>query len=78
MSVMWLFLTVSWVGLQFVILVFPDHTQLLLDKTVKIHDGNAKYNKLITIACVMCTHVKVELFKKLNHWRTRQFIHLIL
>ena len=24
--VLWLFLTVSWVGLQYVILVFPDHT----------------------------------------------------
>ena len=31
--VMWLFLTVPWVGLQFVIVVFPDHTQLLF--TVK-------------------------------------------
>ena len=27
--VVWLFLTVSWVCLQFVILVFPDHTHLL-------------------------------------------------
>ena len=25
-SVMWLFLTVPWIGLQCVILVFPDHT----------------------------------------------------
>ena len=29
-NVMWLFLTVPWVGLQFVIVVFPDHTHLLL------------------------------------------------
>ena len=28
--VVWLFLTVSWVCLQFVILVFPDHTRVLL------------------------------------------------
>ena len=28
-NVMWLFLTVPWVGLQCVILVFPDHTHLL-------------------------------------------------
>ena len=27
--VMWLFLTVPWVGLQCVIVVFPDHTHLL-------------------------------------------------
>ena len=27
--VVWLFLTVSWVCLQFVIVVFPDHTHLL-------------------------------------------------
>ena len=27
--VVWLFLAVSWVCLQFVILVFPDHTHLL-------------------------------------------------
>ena len=28
-NVLWLFLTVSWVGLQYVIVVFPDHTHLL-------------------------------------------------
>ena len=28
-NVMWLFLTVSLIGLQCVILVFPDHTHLL-------------------------------------------------
>ena len=28
-NVMWLFLTVPWVGLQFVAVVFPDHTHLL-------------------------------------------------
>ena len=29
-NVMWLFLTVPWDGLQYVIVVFPDHTHLLL------------------------------------------------
>ena len=29
-NVLWPFLTVPWVGLQYVIVVFPDHTQLLL------------------------------------------------
>ena len=28
-NVLWLFLTVLWVGLQCVIVVFPDHTHLL-------------------------------------------------
>ena len=27
----WLFLTVPWVGLQYVIMVFPDHTHLLFE-----------------------------------------------
>ena len=30
--VLWLFLMVPWVGLQCVIVVFPDHTRLLSDK----------------------------------------------
>ena len=30
-NVLWLFLTVSWVGLQYVIVVFPDHTHLLFE-----------------------------------------------
>ena len=30
-NVLWLFLTVPWVGLQCVIDVFPDHIHLLLD-----------------------------------------------
>ena len=29
---LWLFLTVPWVGLQCVIVVFPDHTHLLLSR----------------------------------------------
>ena len=29
--VLWLYLTVSWVGVQCVIVVFPDHTNLLYD-----------------------------------------------
>ena len=28
-NVLWLFLTVPWVGLQCVVVVFPDHTHLL-------------------------------------------------
>ena len=46
-SVMWLFLVVSWVGLQCVIVVFPGHTDLLffldensLDSLVHLIDSN--------------------------------------
>ena len=31
-NALWLFLTVPWVGLQCVIVVFPDHTRLLFFK----------------------------------------------
>ena len=30
-NVLWLFFTVPWVGLQCMIVVFPDHTNLLFD-----------------------------------------------
>ena len=30
-NVLWPFLTVRWVGLQYMIVVFPDHTHLLFD-----------------------------------------------
>ena len=33
MIVVWLFLALPWVGLQFVIVVFPDQTHLLLFST---------------------------------------------
>ena len=35
-NVLWLFLTVPWAGLQCVIVVFPDHTHLLFDKSQKL------------------------------------------
>ena len=35
-NVLWLFLTVSWVGLQCVIVVFPDHTHLLFHASCKL------------------------------------------
>ena len=33
-NVLWLFLTVPWVGLQYAIVVFPDHTHLLIGSFV--------------------------------------------
>ena len=32
-NVLWLFLTMPWVGLQYMIVVFPDHTHLLFVTT---------------------------------------------
>ena len=43
-NVMWLFLTVLWVCLQYVIVVFPDHTHLLFD--------------VRTLVLVLCCHRK--------------------
>ena len=34
--VVWLFFELSWVVLQFVIVVFPDHTHLLFLKTMEV------------------------------------------
>ena len=35
--VLWLFATVPWVGLQCVIVVFPDHTLLIFDLSFEIY-----------------------------------------
>ena len=35
-NVLWLFLTVPWVGVQCMIVVFPDHTYSRID-TIKLH-----------------------------------------
>ena len=39
-NILWLFLTVSWVGLQCVIVVFPYHTHLLLDQDNHSEDAS--------------------------------------
>ena len=38
-NVLWLILTVPWVGLQYVIVVFPDHINLLFN-SLRISDKN--------------------------------------
>ena len=38
-SVLWLFLTVPWVGLQCVIVVIPDHTHLIFDRAIYESSG---------------------------------------
>ena len=37
-NVLWLFLTVPWVGLQYVIVVFPDHNHLLFAYQLATHN----------------------------------------
>ena len=39
-NVLWLFLTVLWVGLQYVIVVFPDHTHLLFSYNPLVVNGS--------------------------------------
>ena len=36
-NVLWLFITLPWVGLQFVVVVFSDHTNLLLTNKTPYH-----------------------------------------
>ena len=38
-NVLWLFLTVPWVGLQCVIMVIPDHTHLIFDRAIYESSG---------------------------------------
>ena len=37
LNVLWLFFTVPWVGLQCVIVVFPDYTHLLFEMNVTVY-----------------------------------------
>ena len=46
-NALWLFLTVLWVGLQYVIVIFPDHTHLLF--LVEFEQGTSSL--LATPAC---------------------------
>ena len=42
-NVLWLFLTVPWVGLQYVIVVFPDHTHLLFNRASPLDSLRSNY-----------------------------------
>ena len=41
-NVLWLFLTVPWVGLQYVVVVFPDHTHLSLEISYFLQQQNRR------------------------------------
>ena len=51
-NVLWLFLTVLWVGLQYVIVVFPYHTHLLFE--TYIHCSSLRF--LLTVLLYKGTH----------------------
>ena len=66
-NVLWLFLTVPWVGLQCAIVVFPDHTLLLF---VCIRSGkNAfltlpRYTIVVLHDIMTCMHISKEYNEK--------------
>ena len=47
---LWLFLTVPWIGLQCMIVVFPDHTQLLFQSVCLDPDQGSVRSRLILFA----------------------------
>ena len=51
-NVLWLFLTVPWVSLQYVIVVFPDHTHLRF-----VTDGEKQQALPISFTCNVCFQV---------------------
>ena len=53
-NVMWLFFKVPWVGLQCVIVVFPDHTHLLFGVTTIVRLCNVLYNTVCTMQITNC------------------------
>ena len=55
--VMWLFLTVPKVGLQCVIVVFPDHTHLLFSILLLVH---AFHNATDMFSLMSCTSTTAE------------------
>ena len=55
-NVLWPFLTVSWVGLQCVIVVFPDHTHLFF---LSVFDGRTCQRVPFTRHCHNLSHIFV-------------------
>ena len=75
-TVVWLFLAVSWVCLQFVIVFFPDHTHLLL----RIVHGMALTNVLLFGATIILqlTHLYARVninFQKLTYMQKSTLSH---
>ena len=63
MFVVWLFLAVSWVCLQFVIVVFPDHTDLLILKAQPRQRISKIYIYLYVSCQSVCTGSEIVIFQ---------------
>ena len=74
-SILWLFLTMAWVGLHCMIVVFPDHIHLLLIK----HDGG--YLFLISVSlikthrCIKIQIVNVTLHNNQEYVENSRVVH---
>ena len=60
-NVLWLFLTVQWVGLQCVIVVFPDETHLLFYPIIYNVPG------LISCCCCLTSSVCLQVTLQMHH-----------
>ena len=62
-NVLWLFLTVSWVHLQYVIVVFTEHTLLLLLKNDTHIHIECKQTQTLTLESAraeVCSHLPLD------------------
>ena len=67
LNVMWLFPTVPWVGLQYVIVVFPDHTHLLLlNRNGGVIHFAEKAGEKITFYQATKTWINMRFFRHIN------------
>ena len=55
-DILWLFLLVPWVGMQCVIVVFPDHTNLLSLKPGKVQTSLISYRGSFIVAILQMSH----------------------
>ena len=57
LNVLWLFLTVPWVGLERMLVVFPDHTHLLYDLSKSWPPGGLPYRGKETSKNLLLNHL---------------------
>ena len=58
-NVLWLFLTVAWVGLRCVIVVFSDHTHLLFVRQCSVNNISSNQWDINYISRVTDAYIKV-------------------
>ena len=75
-SVLWLFFRVPWVGLQFVIVLFPDHTDFL---KVNCHRSNFSICSLSWLVYIYDSCQPIDKHRCVSFkTHTRQFVDLNL